>query len=158
MTVVLRRSSAFKTTTTTKAAAMMSSSTTTFSIHRPPLIVPQQQSSYSYLNLNSRSYSSTSHIKELWNRVADVAHQESEDELLPGSRAFVECDREALIDLFHKYAINCDVSGRYLDLPGLAQLLKAVGEHLDQPTLEKLFASADINGDGSIELEVSTTT
>ena len=72
----------------------------------------------------------------------------------PGSRAFVECDRNALIDLFHKYAVDCDVSGRYLDLEGLRKLLKAVGENLDQATLERLFATADINGDGTIELNV----
>lgn len=70
----------------------------------------------------------------------------------PGSRAFVECDRNALIDLFHKYAVDCDVSGRYLDLEGLRKLLRAVGENLDQATLERLFATADINGDGTIEL------
>lgn len=87
------------------------------------------------------------------NRVADTPYHPAEEEL-PGSRAFVECDRNALIDLFHKYAVDCDVSGRYLDLEGLRKLLRAVGENLDQATLERLFETADINGDGTIELTV----
>jgi Ca2+-binding EF-hand superfamily protein len=77
-----------------------------------------------------------------------------DEDLPPGSRAFVECDREALIDMFHKYAVNCDISGRYLNRDGLGAILRAVGEDPDQETLERLFRTADINGDGSIELEV----
>ena len=103
------------------------------------------------------SYSSTAQAlnaasKEPCNRVADSV--EDEEAPLPGSRAFVECDRAALIDLFHKYAVNCDVSGRYLDREGLGSILKAVGENPDPETLERLFRTADMNGDGSIEVEV----
>jgi Ca2+-binding EF-hand superfamily protein len=77
-----------------------------------------------------------------------------DEDLPPGSRAFVECDRAALIDLFQKHAVNCDTSGRYLDRDGLGAILRTVGENPDQETLEQLFQTADINGDGSIELDV----
>ena len=102
-------------------------------------------------------YSSTTMpSKDPSNRVADtLVSSSSEEELPPGSRAFVECEREALIDLFHRYASDCDTMGRYLDRDGLASILRAVGETTDDETLEKLFQTADINGDGTIELDVS---
>lgn len=92
--------------------------------------------------------------KEICNRVSD-AIPDDDEHLPPGSRAFVECDREVLIDLFHKYAVNCDISGRYLDMDGLREILRAVGENANQETLENLFLTADINGDDEkIELDV----
>jgi hypothetical protein len=139
-----------KSTTTTRTGTII-----------PPTITARGVSSSLHNTVNNRSGTSTSvrfvsnesthSLKEPSNRVADVSPI---DEELPGSRAFVECDRNALIDLFHKYAVDCDIDGRYLDLEGLRKLLRAVGENLDQATLERLFETADINGDGSIELDV----
>jgi len=101
----------------------------------------------------SAFFHSSSSLKDPSNRVEDTPVY-PEDEDLPGSKAFVECDRNALIDLFHKFAVDCDKSGRYLNLEGLRKLLKAVGEHLDQATLERLFQAADMDGNGNIELTV----
>ena len=89
--------------------------------------------------------------KDPSNRVADfVANRKKE---LPGSRAWVECDREAVIDLFHKFAVDCDVSGRFLDKKRLGNLLTAVGENPTQETIDKLFEQGDLNGDGVLELD-----
>jgi hypothetical protein len=74
---------------------------------------------------------------------------------LAGSRAFVDCDRTALIDLFHQYAKDCDVSGKHLDRKGLASILKAVGENPPKSVVDQLFQAADVSGDGLIQLEVS---
>lgn len=81
-------------------------------------------------------------------------HHEEESSASPGSRAFVECDRNALLDLFYKYAKECSVSGKSLDKPGLAKLLKAVGEHLEEAELEELFQASDLDNSGAIDLEV----
>ena len=83
-----------------------------------------------------------------------IQQQQQPSDVPPGSRAFVHCEREALIDLFHQYAINCDVSGRYLDRQRLAAILKAIGENTDPETVEQLFRTADVGKDGMIELEV----
>jgi hypothetical protein len=107
-----------------------------------------------------RKYSNTHEAslknREASNRVEDFVHDDDEDgELPPGSKAFVECDREAIIDLFYKFAVNCDVSGKFLDKERLGDLLRTVGENPDQITIDRLFSVADINGDGVIELDVS---
>jgi hypothetical protein len=81
-----------------------------------------------------------------------VDHQD--DPSLPGQRAFVECDRAALIDLFTTHARDCSVSGRHLDRDGLAKIMKAVGENADDATIDKVFSAADVSGDGLIQLEV----
>lgn len=95
----------------------------------------------------------TSDTKEPSNRVADHSPLDNED--LPlGSKAFVECDRDAIVDLFRKFAVNCDVTGRYMDKERLGDLLRAVGENPNQQTIDRLFAVADENGDGAIELDV----
>jgi hypothetical protein len=75
-------------------------------------------------------------------------------ELPPGARAFVECDRNALMDLFYKFAIECSVSGKSLDRNGLEKLLRAVGETVDGDTLEQIFQASDLDGSGSIDLNV----
>ena len=72
----------------------------------------------------------------------------------PGSKAFVECDRAALIDLFNEYAKNCDVEGCHLDRDGLKSILRSVGENADDDTVEHLFRLADDSGDDLIQLDV----
>ena len=83
-----------------------------------------------------------------------VDHQDDPPSL-PGQRAFVECDRAALIDLFTTHAQDCSVSGKHLDREGLAKIMKAVGENADEETIERVFSAADVSGDGLIQLEVS---
>jgi Ca2+-binding EF-hand superfamily protein len=67
-----------------------------------------------------------------------------------GSKAFVDCDREAIIDLFQEYAKD----GPFLSRESLAAILKAIGECSDDEIVNKLFEAADENGDGVIQLEV----
>ena len=83
-----------------------------------------------------------------------VDHQDDPPSL-PGQRAFVECDRAALIDLFTTHAQDCSVSGKHLDREGLAKIMKAVGENANEETIERVFSAADVSGDGLIQLEVS---
>jgi hypothetical protein len=101
----------------------------------------------------SRHYTSSHETKEPSHRVSDGGPLENE--VAPvGSKAYVDCDREAIVDLFHKYAVNCDVSGRGIDKERLGDLLRAVGENPNQKTIDRLFAVADEDGNGVIELDV----
>ena len=73
----------------------------------------------------------------------------------PGSKAFVECDRAALIDLFNEYANECNGDGCHLDRSGLKEILRSVGENADDETVDHLFRLADDSGDDLIQLDVS---
>jgi len=98
-----------------------------------------------FSNLNDRSSGPA-------NRSSDVALLSQEEAPL-GSKAFVDCDRYAIMDLFHKFAVNCDVTGKHMDKERLGDLLRAIGENPDEETIDRLFTLADENGDGTIELE-----
>jgi hypothetical protein len=77
-------------------------------------------------------------------------------EMQPGSKAFAECETDAIKDLFHNFAkTNGDGGIKYLDLDGVHKLLNSIGERPDERTLKRLYKAADYNGDGIIELHVS---
>ncbi len=69
----------------------------------------------------------------------------------PGSLAFADMERDAVIDLFHQFAIP---RGGKLDLQAIKELLRSIGEVPREITLQRLFDRADTNGDGAIDLEV----
>lgn len=77
----------------------------------------------------------------------------------PGSKAFADCEADAIKDLFHNFAKSdgdaADI--KYLDLDGVRNLLNSIGERPDERTLRRLYKAADFNGDGIIELHVSIT-
>jgi hypothetical protein len=77
----------------------------------------------------------------------------------PGSKAFADCEADAIKDLFHNFAkTDGDATGiKYLDLDGVRNLLNSIGERPDERTLRRLYKAADFNGDGIIELHVSIT-
>ena len=77
----------------------------------------------------------------------------------PGSKAFADCEADAVKDLFHNFAkSDGDATGiKYLDLDGVRNLLNSIGERPDERTLRRLYKAADFNGDGIIELHVSVT-
>lgn len=64
-----------------------------------------------------------------------------------GSRAFLPSELPAVSDLFSDFA-----HGGTLDKSGLAKLLKAVGEMPDQAMLDDLFAAADTDGSGLLDI------
>jgi len=109
-------------------------------------------------NPDSRGTSSSWREPLYSNRVQDSpsinASGSIGQDLPPGARAFVECDRNALMDLFYKFAIECSVSGKSLDRNGLEKLLRAVGETVDADTLGQIFEASDLDGSGSIDLNV----
>lgn len=73
----------------------------------------------------------------------------------PGGKAFAECEMDAVRDLFHGFAKTDQESEiKYLDMDGVRELLKSVGERPDEATLQRLYDLADENGDGVIELYV----
>lgn len=75
----------------------------------------------------------------------------------PGAKAFAECETDAIRDLFHVFAkTDGDEGIKYLDHAGVRELLQSIGERPDEKTLKRLFKAADFNGDGVIELHVST--
>jgi hypothetical protein len=70
----------------------------------------------------------------------------------PGSKAFIlESDRLALVDLFRKHASPEDP--QTLDREALGLVLEAVGETPDEKTLDRIFRAADLDGNGTIDLE-----
>ena len=129
----------------------------TGAFHRPLPICSSSLSRSTSSPPSSRNFTNTTTClqgKDPSNRVADFIANRKEEELPLGGKAFVECDREAVIDLFQKHAVNCDVSGRYLDREGLTQVLRAVGENTDPKTVENLFKFTDMKQKGVIELDV----
>ncbi|KAL3916383.1 MAG: hypothetical protein SGILL_005206 [Bacillariaceae sp.] len=75
-----------------------------------------------------------------------------------GSRAFVDCELYALIDLFDKYALPLQDTvasnniTKFVNHDGLKELLNAVGENPSDEILQQLFAEADADGNGVIDL------
>ena len=129
----------------------------TGAFHRPLPTICSSSLSLSTPSPSSRNFTNTTTClqgKDPSNRVADFIANSKEEDLPLGGKAFVECDREAVIDLFQKHAVNCDVSGRYLDREGLTQVLRAVGENTDPETVENLFKFTDMKQKGVIELDV----
>ena len=78
----------------------------------------------------------------------------------PGSKAFAECETDAIQDLFFQFAQiaengGVDEEGSYLSLKGVEELLKSIGENPSQRTLKRMFNEADLNHDGKLHLNVS---
>jgi len=78
----------------------------------------------------------------------------------PGSKAFADCETNAVQDLFYQFAQNnvnvkhggVDEGGSYLCLRGVRELLHSIGERPDERTLRRLFQEADVNKDGKLHL------
>ncbi|KAG7359954.1 adenylate kinase-domain containing protein [Nitzschia inconspicua] len=103
-----------------------------------------------------RPYSSTTALS-YQHDVADSPHNSSEESqnITPGSRAFVDCELFALVDLFDKYALPLDTvvsnHSKFINLDGLRRLMHAVGESPSEKMLQKLFDEADADGNGVID-------
>ena len=67
-----------------------------------------------------------------------------------GSRAFLPSELPAVVDLFHDFA---STKTGHLSFNGLGRLLGAIGEKPSKTTLEELFAMADTDLSGAIDLE-----
>jgi hypothetical protein len=76
-----------------------------------------------------------------------------------GSRAFVDCELFALVDLFDKYALPLDTvasnNTKFINHDGLRRLMHAVGESPTEEMLQKLFEAADADNNGVIDIDVS---
>jgi hypothetical protein len=149
-TTVASASSRTATTTSTTLRPMIASSN---SLERSSCSPPRQHSAVQHYQ-HYKYYHSTGGRFENTNRIADAPP--AGDAELPGSKAFLECDRAAVIDLFHKYSVYCDDDGDHLNKEGLRQILQAVGENQDEDTLDRLYEAADLDGNGVIELNVSS--
>ena len=78
----------------------------------------------------------------------------------PGSKAFAECESDAIQDLFFQFAKvadngGIDEEGSYLSFNGVKELLGSIGEKPDDATLKRLFREADLNKDKKLHLNVS---
>ena len=73
----------------------------------------------------------------------------------PGSKAFVSnIEDSAVIDLFFKYASETTDHGQpSLNLEGVHRLLEGIGECHDDETVGRLFADADVDKSGCVDLE-----
>jgi len=90
-----------------------------------------------------------------WYRTAKIL-KKVEVPTKPGSKAFVsEIEETAVVDLFFQYATTTTDSGApSLDLQGVHNLLEGIGESHDDETVRRLFADADIDGSGCVDLQV----
>ena len=68
-----------------------------------------------------------------------------------GSRAFLDSELPAVVDLFRDHA--CATTGELNSPRDLGGLLREIGEQPDEATLERLFALADTDGSGGIDLD-----
>jgi uncharacterized membrane-anchored protein len=103
-------------------------------------------------SISNRPHSSThNNHNNKYNEVSRIA--------TPGSRAFVDCELFALVDLFNKYALPLDTvasnNSKFINQDGLKRLMNAVGESPTEEMLQKLFEEADADGNGVIDLDVS---
>ena len=69
----------------------------------------------------------------------------------PGSKAFADCETDAIVDLFHGFC-HLDNGIQCLDVDGVRNLLNSIGERPTEHELKRLFKVGDVNGDGVIEL------
>jgi len=87
-------------------------------------------------------------------------NDKSSNNQYPGSLAFLECEKDAITDLFYQFATKCNNEqygnkgdgDHYLLINDVRDLLESIGERPDEETLEKLFAAADIVKDGRLSL------
>ncbi|CAB9509667.1 Adenylate kinase [Seminavis robusta] len=79
----------------------------------------------------------------------------------PGSKAFVSSiEGSAVVDLFFQYATKRDTGKTggqaqqpSLDLEGVHNLLEGIGESHDDHTVKRLFAEADLDNSGCVDLQ-----
>mmetsp|Transcript_27253 Transcript_27253/g.45430 ORF Transcript_27253/g.45430 Transcript_27253/m.45430 type:complete len:352 (+) Transcript_27253:77-1132(+) len=90
-----------------------------------------------------RRYFQTATITEAQNK------RKQKREAKPGFKAFAECEYEAMVDLFHHHAKEQG----HLDRDGISRLLKSIGTPSSEATLDEVFASGDLDGNGVISLE-----
>lgn len=120
----------------------------------------QRTSTVAFHYKDSRPYSSTATVP-FQHDAADSPSKNSRPKsaTVPGSRAFVECELYALVDLFDKYALPLDTvasnRSKFVNQDGLQRLMNAVGESPSDRMLKKLFEAADADGNGVIDLDVS---
>ena len=116
-------------------------------------IMTRQQQQQQQHNIKTRMISSTTST--------NYRHQVNDNDpkpstaSSPGSKAFIDCERMALIDLFDKHAIASlkdDDNNKYINEDGLTQLLNAVGEKPTPAMLKQMFEQADLDGNGAIDL------
>lgn len=145
-----------------------------------PLTSTSTQTSGSRNNRSGRSGRSGSITKEVFlplhhtssytrrsfrTRSFDDKTKNTDDKIYdkPGSKAFAECETDAIQDLFFQFAKVDDAGGMYEDgkpylcLKGIRDLLSSIGEKPDEKTIMRLFQEADLNGDGKLDLHVSLT-
>jgi hypothetical protein len=102
---------------------------------------------FSGLNSSRRSFQTTTD---------EYRQKKAASKPKPGSLAFADCEYDAVTDLFASFAKTDDSGLKYLDLEGARELLNSIGERPDEETLRKLYKAADMDGNGVIELHVST--
>ena len=115
-------------------------------------------------NSIDRYYTTTPNPQELYRtfktRSFDSSKSDDDENYTPGSKAFADCESDAIQDLFFQFALDTnnggvDDEGSYLSLRGVKELLNSIGEKPDKMTVKRLFEEADINGDGKLHLNVS---
>ena len=96
-------------------------------------------------------------IARLFPRRASLVRHCSTHEGAVGTKAFVESEMPAIVDLFSAFAVRAPLWGGEqsepeLDADGLQKVLAAVGEHPAPETLSRIFTEADTDRSGTIDL------
>ena len=90
-------------------------------------------------------------IARLFPRRASLVRHCSTHEGAVGTKAFVESEMPAIVDLFSAFAVRGQGEPE-LDADGLQKVLAAVGEHPAPETLSRIFTEADTDRSGTIDL------
>lgn len=90
--------------------------------------------------------------------LSDASSDKKNKHVEPGSSAFVECESQAIKDLFFHFAHNTRTGGfdgrdYYINFQGVKELLLNIGDCPDEDTLKKLYHEIDCNNDGKIQLD-----
>jgi len=90
-------------------------------------------------------------VARLFPRRASLVRHCSTHEGAVGTKAFVESEMPAIVDLFSAFAVRGQGEPE-LDADGLQKVLAAVGEHPAPETLSRIFTEADTDRSGTIDL------
>lgn len=119
---------------------------------RVPVLIWKRKTNKLVNSCRSIRWYNTSSIQ--WYNTSSSDNKKQEE---PGSKAFSESEKEAVMDLFNHYANKkkcggMDAKGKYLTIEGVNRVLTTIGEQPNEKTIEGIFKEIDLNQDNKLHL------